>query len=240
MNDSELRQWLEGVSSALVRALNLPPRLERSLSQAMDVMPVASLLRWAEMLGLAKAGDVLSLAQQFPDLADNLATPEAQEAAQQWEKTHQVIPVIGALHRAVKKIVTFWKRGGQQAQHAPTQALAALGISHLVTEGEGFRTQLASAIGASRSNAVALIGSYAEVVVTNETEKLEQADRLVVENHTFGRRARAFVLFFKVRLKHRRPARKTDNDPDYPLWSLSLILREVARGKSETGKGEQG
>ena len=231
-SDAELKQWLAEVCPVVVKALKLPRRMEKAANQALEAASVGTALRWVEMLEIGRADKIRLMAQSVPDAAAKLSSPKGQQAIQNWEATHRVVPVLRALKRAVKTIRAFWRAGGHP-RRAVLRALAAMSASQVVPNAVEFREELAATIGGRESSAVCLIEGYAATAVANEVDKIESIDRLISRSLPFGPWVRSFWLCLKLRVQRLKRSLEMTPDWGHPLWRLSLILREVA---GRTGK----
>jgi hypothetical protein len=236
-SDAELRQWLSEVFPVVARGAGLPRSMEKAASQAAEVVPVGTALRWVEMLGVGKSAEVRIMAQNTPDAAATLATPDGEQAIRGCEATQRVALVLRALQRVVKMVLAFWRAGGQPSR-AAVRGLAVLGVSEVVPDAEAFREELAATMGVCQSSAVRLIESYGAMVVANEGEKVENIDRLISRSLTFGPWVRSFWLCLRLRIQETKRIMATGFDSGQPLWRLSLILREIAgrKGKAASGR----
>jgi hypothetical protein len=230
--DAELKQWLGEVCPVIVKALKLPRNMERAASQALGTVSVGTALRWVDMLGAGKADDIRTVAQSFRDAAARLSSTEGQQAVQDWEANHRVVPVLRALQGAVKAILAFWRAGGRPSR-AMIRALAAVSVSQVALDGVEFREEAAPTIGGRESSAVCLIDDYTAAALASEMQKMESLDRLISRSLTFGPWVRSFWLCLKLKAQGIRQKSEMDPEWGHPLWRLSLTLREIAGG---TGK----
>lgn len=236
-SDAELEQWLSEVFPVAVGALKLPRPLEKAVRQAPKTVPVGTTLRWLEMLGIGKPDDIRLMAQNTPDAAARLSTPEGQQAIRKWEANHRVVPVLGALKRAAEAILAFWRVGGHP-RRAVIRTLAALGASQVVSGATGLRDELTGAIGSCQGDTVRLIEGYAATAVADEVEKIERADKLISRHLRFGPYVRSFWLCLKLMMQGIKRSPEMDPEWGHPLWRLSMVLREVAgiKGKESQGR----
>ena len=226
-SDAELEQWLSEVFPVAARALKLPRPMEKAAKRAPKIVPVGTALRWVEMLRIGRADEIRLMAQNTPDAAAKLSTPEGQQAIRKWEASHRVVPVLRALERAAETMLAFWRAGGHP-RRAVIRALATLGTSHLVSDATGIREELAVVIGSCQSNTVRLIEDYTATAVADEVEKIESIDRLISRSLPFGPWVRSFWICLKLRVQRIKRSLEMDPESGHPLWRLSLILREVA------------
>jgi len=240
MSDTELKQWLGEVFPVVARAVNLPRPAERAANQGLEAIPAGTALRWVEMLRIGRPDEIRLMAQNVPDAAEKLRTPEGRQAIRNWEADHGVVPVLRALEQAVKTVLAFWRTSGQP-RRAVIRALAALGVSPVVPQAAAYRGELADVIG-TQSETVSLIDGYAAAAVADESEKIENVDRLISRNLPLGAWVRSLWVFLKLKVQASKRNSEMGVELGHPLWRLSLILREVAgRGerKSETGKDSE-
>lgn len=230
-SDAELKQWLVEVCPVVTRALKLPKPIEKAADRALEAVSVGTALRWVEMLRIGRADKIRLLARDTPDMAAKLSSPEGQQAVRSWEATHRVVPVLRTLERAVNTVMAFWKAGGHP-RRAVIRALAALGVSHLVSDATGFREQLANVIG-TESDAGCLIEGYATTTVANKAEKMENIDRLISRSVPFGSWVRSLWVCLKLKAQATKRSLETDPEWGHPLWRLSMTLRDIAE---RTGK----
>ena len=231
-SDAELEQWLSEVFPVAVGALKLPRPLEKAVRQAPKTVPVGTTLRWLEMLGIGKPDDIRLMAQNTPDAAARLSTPEGQQAIRKWEANHRVVPVLGALKRAAEAILAFWRVGGHP-RRAVIRTLAALGASQVVPDAAEFREELAATIGSGESDAACLIENYAAIAVANESEKIEHGDKVISRHLRFGSYVRSFWICLKLKAQGMKRSAETELESAHPLWRLGLILREVSGVKEK-------
>ena len=240
-SDAELNQWLAEVCPVVTRALKLPKPMEKAARRAPKTVPVGTALRWLEMLGIGKPDEIRLMPRNTPDAAAKLSSPEGQQAIRSWEANHRVVPVLGALERAVKTIRTFWRAGGHP-RRAVVRALAAMSASQVVPDAVEFREDVAATIGGSESSAICLIEDYAATAVADEVEKIESIDRLISRSLSFGPWVRSLWVCLKLKAQGMKRSAETDLKSGHPLWRLGLILREVAgrAGKiPSTGKDSE-
>jgi len=236
VSDVELRQWLSAVFPVVARGAGLPRSMEKVASQAANVVPVGTALRWVDMLGVGKSAEIRLMAQNIPDAAATLAAPEGQQAIKDCKVTQRVALVLRTLQRVVKTVLAFWRAGGQPSRPA-VRGLAVLGVSEIVPDAEAFREELATAMGVCQSSAARLIEDYGALVVANGGAKIESIDRLISRSPTFGAWVRSFWLCLRLRIQETKGVVATDFDSGQPLWRLSLILREIAVGKGKAAPG---
>jgi hypothetical protein len=231
VSDARLKHWLGEVFPVLARGAGLPRSMEKAGNQAVEVVPTGIALRWFEMLGIGKPDEIRLMARNIPDAAAKLATPEGQQAIRDWEASRRVVPVLRALEQAVKTVLAFWRAGGYP-RRAVIRALAAPGVSQLVSDATWFREELADVIG-TESDAGRLIDVYATTAVANKVERIDDIDRLISRSVPFGPWVRSFWVCLKLKVQATRRSLETDPEWGHPLWRLSMILREVA---GRTGK----
>jgi len=232
-SDAELKQWLCDICPVVTRALKLPEPMERAADRALEVIPVATALRWVEMLRLGRGNEVRLIARGTPDAVAKLSSPEGQQAIKSWEATHRVTPVLSALERSVKTIRASW-RAGEHPGRAVIRTLAALSVSQMTSDAAGFRDEMAGIIGA-QGDVPCLIQGYAATVVANEDEKVENIDRLICRSLPFGLWVRSFWLCLKLKMQGMKSS-SVVTSWDHPLWRLSQILREIAMTKRKEGQ----
>jgi len=235
-SDAELKQWLVEVCPVVTRALRLPRPMEKAADRALEAVSVGTALRWVEMLRIGRADKIRFMAQSVPDAAAKLSTPEGQQAIKAWETSHRVVPVLRTLERAVQTILAFWKAGGRP-RRAVIRALAALGVSHLVSDATEFREELADVI-STQSDAGRLIEGYATTAVANKVEKMKDIDRLISRSVPFGPWVRSLWVCLKLKAQATKRSLETDPEWGHPLWRLSMILREVAERTGRCSTGE--
>lgn len=230
-SDAELKQWLGELCPIVVRVLKLPRPMEKAADRALEAVSVGIALRWVEMLGIGRAAKIRLMAQNVPDAAAKLSSPQGQRALRSWEANHRVRPVLRALEQAVNRILAFWRLGGHP-RRAVIRALAALSVSQLISDAARFREQLADVMG-TESDAGHLVEGYAAITVDNKPEKTESIDGLISGSVPFGQWVRSLWVCLRLRSQKTRRIPATDFESCHPLWRLSLILREVAAIKGK-------
>lgn len=234
--DAELKEWLKTLFPVLVASLNLPRSMEAAARRGLELLPMGVTLRWADMLGLGRSDHIRRLPQRAPDAAASLASSEGQRAVGEWEATHQVTPVMRSLEGAAKAVRSLGRRGGRP-QRAVLRALAALSLSQIAAGGQELRARVVSAIGAPGDSAATLLHGYTEIVMVDQRVKIQAIDRVLSSSPIFGPWLRSLWLCLKLRRRGKRQGQHRDCPPEHALWSLSLILREIAgvRGQGRRG-----
>jgi|GEM_PF-3923077 len=235
-SDAELKQWLVEVCPVVTKALKLPKPMGKAADRALEAVSVGTTLRWVEMLRIGRADKIRFMAQSVPDAAAKLSSAEGQQAIKAWETTHRVVPVLRTLEQAVQTILAFWKAGGCP-RRAVIRALAALGVSHLVSDAAEFREELADVIG-TQGDAVRLIEGYATTAVADKVEKIDDIDRLISRSVPFGRWVRSLWVCLKLKAQATKRSLETDPEWGHPLWRLGMTLRELAGTTGRRGAGE--
>ena len=229
-SDAELRQWLVEVCPVVARALELPKPMQRAADQFFKVVPVDTALRWVEMLGMGKADGIRLTAKNTPHAATSLNSRQGLQATRDWEAANEVVPVLKALGEAADTLPISWSKT-DSPRRPVIRSLAAIGISHLVPESEGFKKELVEIIGSSSGDTTGLIGRYASAAAANDTDRIASIDKLVSGHVPFGPWVRS--LWIRLRLRYRSVRRSLADDlKSHPFWRLSLTLREVAKAKN--------
>ena len=86
MDSEQFTQWLKAVSIQLNKALNLVPPMawERDVNMLLDQSGAEKLLLVADTLGTVDTEKIKSMAEQYPDLGNQLARQDAQQEIRSW------------------------------------------------------------------------------------------------------------------------------------------------------------
>jgi len=185
MDDEELRQWLRGVSLALIRGLELPSWAEPAVSRSLKMVAPEELFELGETLGLVSGNDVRQLAGLCPNLPDMLSTEQGQQSIREWESKHCMVTGLKATRGVVKRVCSFWQKG-VRPHLAVCRGIAVLSISALISGSSSLRDRIAGAIGHGADN-THLISQYGELVVEGDTEDVENIDNIISEYSGFKR-----------------------------------------------------
>lgn len=99
MDNDQSTQWLKAVSIQLNKALNLMPPMawERDVNMLLAQCGAEKLLRVADTLGTVDTEKIKFMAEQYPDLGNQLASEDAQQAIRNWISTSGFAPGLKTL-----------------------------------------------------------------------------------------------------------------------------------------------
>ena len=106
MASEQLSKWLLAVSTQINRVLKLMPPLawERNVNMLLDQYGGDGLIQMADtMSGVANAGKIRLMVEQYPDWANQLANEDGQEAIRSWVSTSKLAPMLNQL-----RLVAAW------------------------------------------------------------------------------------------------------------------------------------
>jgi len=99
MDNEQFTGWLSAVSIQVNRALKLMPQAawERDINMLLTQYGSDRLLQVASILGIVNAEKIKLMAEQHPDLGNQLAHEDAQQAVRSWVSTSQFAPRLKTL-----------------------------------------------------------------------------------------------------------------------------------------------
>ena len=94
MDNEQFTGWLSAVSIQVNRALKLMPQTawDRDINMLLTQYGSDRLLQVASILGIVNAEKIKLMAEQHPDLGNQLAHEDAQQAVRSWVSTSQFAP----------------------------------------------------------------------------------------------------------------------------------------------------
>lgn len=99
MDSKQFIGWFLAVSSQVNRALNLMPSMawERDINMLLAQYGGDKLLQVASTLGIVDTEKIKLMAEQYPDLGNQLAHEDAQQAVRNWVSTSGFAPRLKRL-----------------------------------------------------------------------------------------------------------------------------------------------
>ncbi len=140
MNSEYLSGWLSAVLIQLNRVLKLMPPLawERNVNNVLEEYSGDGLIQMADtMSGVANAGKIRLMVEQYPDWANQLANQDSQEAIRSWVSTSKLAPMLNQL-----RLVAAWlmpahdEAAGSQLQWQIEDMPNNGGIYRILLEGD--------------------------------------------------------------------------------------------------------
>ena len=107
MDKENFTKWLLAVTTQINNVLKLMPPLawERNVNMLLDQYGCDGLIQMADTMGVANAGKIRLMLEQYPDLGNQLAKEDAREVIRSWVSTHEFAPALNQL-----RLVAAWLR----------------------------------------------------------------------------------------------------------------------------------